>query len=262
MLIQQKNIPRVVISLLDPFPSVNGMGAMQLRDAGIQVETGCLKEEGAYVNRRFLTYLLKRRPYVILKWAQTSDGFMDLEREQGDPVGTNWISGPVCRTLVHKWRAEESAIMVGSGTILTDNPRLNLRRWAGDNPVRVTIDRSGKIPASAHILDGNQDTIVFTTLSGNYSGKTRSIRIDPSYELEDLLEELYEQKIVSVLVEGGARLLNAFLEEGLWDEARVLTGPMTFSQGVHAPFMSMDPREEFEIGGTKLEVYTNVMDLI
>jgi diaminohydroxyphosphoribosylaminopyrimidine deaminase/5-amino-6-(5-phosphoribosylamino)uracil reductase len=257
MLIQQKKIPRVVISLLDPFPSVNGMGARQLIDAGIQVETGCLKDEGAFINRRFLTYLLKKRPYVILKWAQTSDGFMDLEREPGDPVGTNWISGPVCRTLVHKWRAEESAIMVGTGTIITDNPRLNLRRWSGDQPIRVTIDRSGRIPASAHILSGDQDTIVFTTLAGNYSGKTRSIRIDPSYGIADLLEELHEQKIVSILVEGGARLLNAFLDEGLWDEARVLTGPMTFSQGVQAPHMSMDPYEAADISGTKLEVYTN-----
>jgi diaminohydroxyphosphoribosylaminopyrimidine deaminase/5-amino-6-(5-phosphoribosylamino)uracil reductase len=257
MLIRQKQIPRVVISLLDPFPSVNGMGAKQLNDAGIQVETGCLREEGALVNRRFLTYLLKRRPYVILKWAQTSDGFMDLVREPGDPVGTNWISGPVCRTLVHKWRAEESAIMVGSGTIITDNPRLNLRRWAGDHPVRVTIDRNGRIPASAHILNGSQDTIVFTSISGHHSGKTRSIRIDPSYGIAEILEELYEQKIVSVLVEGGATLLNAFLREGLWDEARVLTGAMTFSQGVRAPLMSKDPDEETEISGTRLELYTN-----
>lgn len=262
VLIQQKEIPRVVISNLDPFPSVNGMGAKQMSDAGIQVETGCLEEEGALLNRRFLTYILKRRPYVILKWAQTSDGFMDLEREPGDPVGTNWISGPVCRTLVHKWRAEESAIMVGTGTIVTDNPRLNLRRWTGDNPVRVTIDRSGRIPASAHILNGNQDTIVFTTHSGTYSGKTRSIHIDPSYGIADLLDELHEQKIISVMVEGGARLLHAFLNEGLWDEGRVLTGPMTFSQGVKAPFMSSDPREVVNISGTKLEVFTNNMKLI
>lgn len=261
VLIRQKKIPRVVISLLDPFPSVNGLGAKQLIDAGIQVETGCLKEEGATINRRFLTYLLKKRPYVILKWAQTSDGFIDLEREPGDPVGTNWISGPVCRTLVHKWRAEEAAIMVGTGTIVTDNPRLNLRRWSGDHPIRVTIDRSKRIPASAHILDGDQDTIVFTTYSGNYSGKTRSIHIDPSYDIVDLLEELHEQRIVSVLVEGGARLLQAFLHEGLWDEARVLTGPMTFSQGVKAPHISVDPREKFNISGTKLEVFTNKIQL-
>jgi len=262
MLIRQKKIPRVVISLMDPFPSVNGEGVRQLREAGVVVETGCLEEEGAYLNRRFLTYLLKKRPYVVLKWAQTRDGFMDLEREPGDPVGTNWISGPVCRTLVHKWRAEESAIMVGTGTILTDNPRLNIRRWTGENPVRVTVDRRGRIPASAHILSGNQDTIIFTGMASKYSGKTRSIQIDPSYGIADFLEELHDQKLVSVMVEGGASMLSSFLEENLWDEARVLTGKMTFSQGVKAPGMPMDPYETEEISGTILEVYRNRMDIL
>jgi diaminohydroxyphosphoribosylaminopyrimidine deaminase/5-amino-6-(5-phosphoribosylamino)uracil reductase len=261
MLIMQKKIPRVVISLMDPFPSVNGKGVRDLKQAGVNVETGCLEEEGAYLNRRFLTYLLKKRPYVVLKWAQTRDGFLDLEREPGDPVGTNWISGPVCRTLVHKWRAEESAIMVGTGTIITDNPRLNIRRWAGDNPVRVTVDRSGRIPASAHILSGNQDTIIFTSRSGNYSGKTRSIQIDPSYGIGDFLEELHDQKLVSVMIEGGSRMLSSFLEEGLWDEARVLTGKMTFSQGVKAPVIHTDPVESANFGGTRVEVYRNKMDL-
>jgi diaminohydroxyphosphoribosylaminopyrimidine deaminase/5-amino-6-(5-phosphoribosylamino)uracil reductase len=262
MLIKQKKIPRVVISLMDPFPSVNGKGVRELREAGVNVEAGCLEEDGVYLNRRFLTYLLKKRPYVVLKWAQTKDGFLDLEREPGDPVATNWISGPACRTLVHKWRAEESAIMVGTGTIITDNPRLNIRRWAGDNPVRVTVDRSGRIPASAHILSGNQDTIVFTARAGNYSGKTRSIPVDPSYGIADFLEELHDQKLVSVMIEGGARLLSTFLEEGLWDEARVLTGKMTFSQGVKAPVIPLDPLESAEFGGTRVEVYRNKMDLL
>ena len=261
LLIRQKKIPRVVISLLDPFPSVNGQGMKQMQDAGIRVETDCLAEEGMHVNRRFLTYLLKRRPYVILKWAQTRDGYIDLEREPGDPVGTNWITGPVCRTLVHKWRSEESAVMVGTNTIIADNPMLNIRRWGGDHPIRITMDRSGRIPAAAHVLNGTQDTIVFTNMASGYSGKTRNIRVDPSYGLEDLLEELYEQKIVSVMVEGGAILLGSFLDEGLWDEARVFTGTMTFSQGVKAPEMSMEPGEIAEISGTKLEVYWNKNDL-
>jgi diaminohydroxyphosphoribosylaminopyrimidine deaminase/5-amino-6-(5-phosphoribosylamino)uracil reductase len=257
MLICQKQIRRVVISNLDPFPSVNGKGVKQMEEAGIQVETGCLSEEGSHLNRRFLTYLSRKRPYVILKWAQTMDGFMDLEREPSDPVGTNWITGPVCRTLVHKWRADEAAIMVGTNTIIADNPRLNIRRWAGDNPVRITMDRSGRLPRTAHILNGTQDTVVFTGIPEHYSGKTRSIHVDPSYGLGDLLEELHEQKIVSVVVEGGARLLQSFLEEGLWDEARVFTGKITFSQGVKAPKMSMEPHEIIDIEGTTLEIFNN-----
>jgi diaminohydroxyphosphoribosylaminopyrimidine deaminase/5-amino-6-(5-phosphoribosylamino)uracil reductase len=200
---------------------------------------------------------VQKRPYVILKWAQTLDGYMDLERDPGDPVGTNWITGPECRTLVHKWRAEEAAIMVGTNTILTDNPRLNIRRWSGDNPLRVTIDRKGRLPDTAHILNGNQDTVVFTGIPGSYSGKTRSIHVDPSYSLADLLEELHEQKIVSVLVEGGASLLRSFIYDGLWDEARVFTGKMKFSQGVEAPRILSDPVEDLEISGTRLEVFRN-----
>jgi diaminohydroxyphosphoribosylaminopyrimidine deaminase/5-amino-6-(5-phosphoribosylamino)uracil reductase len=260
MLITQKGIRRVVISLLDPFPSVNGQGARQMEGAGVKVETGCLADEGLEINRRFFTYLVRKRPYVILKWAQTMDGYMDLERDPGDPVGTNWITGLECRTLVHKWRAEESAIMVGTHTIITDNPRLNIRRWTGDNPLRVTIDRKGRLPNTAHILNGTQDTLVFTGVPGSYSGKTRSIHVDPSYSLGDLLEELHEEKIVSVMVEGGASLLRSFLKEGLWDEARVFTGKITFSQGVGAPALELDPVQTVEIGDTRLEVFRNQND--
>jgi diaminohydroxyphosphoribosylaminopyrimidine deaminase/5-amino-6-(5-phosphoribosylamino)uracil reductase len=257
MLIAQKKIRRVVISNLDPFPSVNGKGVLHLQEAGAVVESGCLAEEGAYINRRFFTYHLRRRPYVVLKWAQTQDGFLDLVREPGDPIGTNWITSRVCRTLVHKWRSEEAAIMVGTNTIVTDDPQLNIRRWAGENPVRVTLDRTGRIPRTAHIVNGSQDTIVFAGHSGGYTGKTRSIPLDPSYGLADLLEELHDQKVVSVMVEGGARLLQSFLEEGLWDEARVFTGKLTFSQGVAAPVIPMDPVDEMHINTTRLEIFRN-----
>jgi len=257
MLIAQKKIRRVVVSNLDPFPSVNGQGVRQLREEGTEVETDCLSEEGIHINRRFLTYHLLKRPYVVLKWAQTQDGFIDLMREPGDPIGTNWITGRACRTMVHKWRSEEAAIMVGTNTILTDDPRLNIRRWAGEHPVRITLDRTGRIPRTANILNGTQDTIVFSGHSGGYTGKTRSIPLDPSYGLSDLLEELHDQKIVSVMVEGGARLLQSFLNEGLWDEARVFTGRMTFSQGVAAPVIALDPAEILHINETKLEIFRN-----
>jgi diaminohydroxyphosphoribosylaminopyrimidine deaminase/5-amino-6-(5-phosphoribosylamino)uracil reductase len=257
MMIKQKGIGRVVISNTDPFPSVNGEGVRFMKESGIEVDTDCLAEEGYDLNRRFLCYLTRKRPYVILKWAQTTDGFIDLEREPGESEGPRWITDKVNRTLVHKWRSEEAAIMVGTNTVVTDNPVLNVRRWTGENPIRITMDRSGRLPAGAHILDGKQDTMIFTGIPGKYSGKTRSIHIDPSYELGYVLEELYEQKVISLFVEGGARLLTSFIEAGLWDEARVFTGKMAFSQGVDAPDLAMAPEETLYFSDTKLEIFKN-----
>lgn len=257
ILVQQKGIKRVVISNLDPFPSVNGKGIKYLEEAGIEVDMGCLEKEGLHLNRRFLHYINYRRPYVILKWAQTADGFIDLEREPGDQEGPRWIGNEVSRTLVHKWRSEESAILVGTNTILTDNPSLTVRRWSGENPVRITLDRNGRLPESAQILDGTQETIVFTGVHRNYSGKIQAVQADPSYQMVDVMEELFDRQIVSVLVEGGAKLHNSFLESGLWDEARVFTGKMLFTQGVKAPEIDETPDETLEIGVTKLELYRN-----
>jgi diaminohydroxyphosphoribosylaminopyrimidine deaminase/5-amino-6-(5-phosphoribosylamino)uracil reductase len=256
-LISQKGIKRVVISNKDPFPSVNGQGIRCLEDSGIEVVTACLEDEGLDLNRRFLHYINYKRPYVILKWAQTTDGFIDLEREPGDQEGPRWISNELSRTLVHKWRSEESAIMVGTNTVLIDNPQLNIRRWTGVNPVRITLDRRGRLPDSAHMLDGTQETIVFSGVQRNYSGKIRTVRADPSYTLVDVMEELFDQQITSVLVEGGAELHNAFLASGLWDEARVFTGRMSFSQGVRAAEIHEKPDEMFHIGDTKIEVFRN-----
>jgi diaminohydroxyphosphoribosylaminopyrimidine deaminase/5-amino-6-(5-phosphoribosylamino)uracil reductase len=256
LLIQQKGFRRVVVSNTDPFPSVNGKGIKHLESSGIEVETGCLEEEGRHLNRRFLHYVNFRRPYVILKWAQTADGFIDLVREPGDQEGPRWISDEVSRTLVHKWRSEESAIMVGTNTILNDNPSLNVRRWSGENPVRITLDRNGRLGESAEILDGTQETIVFTGVERNYSGKTQLVRANPSYELVDVMEELFDRQIVSVLVEGGAELLQSFLNSGMWDEARVFSGKMLFSQGIRAPEINEKPDETLKIGESKLEVYT------
>jgi len=257
MLIQQKGFKRVVISNSDPFPSVNGKGIKQLEDAGIEVELACLEEEGKHLNRRFLHYINYHRPYVILKWAQTADGFIDLEREPGDQEGPRWISNEVSRTLVHKWRSEESAIMVGTTTILSDNPSLTVRRWSGENPVRVTFDRNGRLSNSAQILDGKAETILFTGVQRNYAGRIQLVHADPSYEMVDVMEELYDRQIVSVFVEGGAKLHQAFLESGLWDEARVFTGKMLFSQGVRAPEIKEEIDETVQMGETKLEVYKN-----
>jgi diaminohydroxyphosphoribosylaminopyrimidine deaminase/5-amino-6-(5-phosphoribosylamino)uracil reductase len=257
-LILNNRIPRVVISNADPFPSVSGRGIAALRNAGVEVVEDVLKEEGAFLNRRFLTFHEKKRPYIVLKWAETEDGFIDINRQAGDPVGTNWITDEVARTLVHKWRSEEAGLLVGTNTIIADNPKLNVRRWSGNSPLRIAFDRDGRVPDSSNILDSSQDTLMFTCVQEKYSGRTNSILIDHEYALEDILKELYDLKILSILVEGGQQILNAFIFEDLWDEARVFKGEMTFSQGVRAPELPVSPSETIPFDGSELNIHYNM----
>ncbi|MFZ5940991.1 MAG: bifunctional diaminohydroxyphosphoribosylaminopyrimidine deaminase/5-amino-6-(5-phosphoribosylamino)uracil reductase RibD [Bacteroidota bacterium] len=257
LLIRQSGIPRVVVANLDPNPQVSGAGLSQLREAGVEVKTQVLEEEGFHLNRRFFTYHTLKRPYVILKWARSRDGYIDLLRNPGDPVGPNWITEDVARTLVHKWRAEEAAVMVGTDTVLNDNPQLNVRRWTGRNPVRITIDRKGRIRDGLHILDGSLDTIIFSCLTDIYPGEVRALPIDPAYHLRDILGEMYNQHLISVMVEGGARLLNSFISTGLWDEARIFTGKVLFRNGVVSPFLDLEPEKEVDFMGNRLSVYRN-----
>ncbi len=256
-LILNYKIPRAVISNSDPFPSVSGRGIEALKNGGTEVTYGVLEDEGAYLNSRFLTFHRKKRPYIILKWAETSDGFIDIERQEGDPVGTNWITDEIARTLVHKWRSEEAGLMAGTNTIIADNPKLNVRRWTGNSPLRITFDRNGRIPESANILDNSQDTLVFTCQQERYSGKTNSVLIDHDYDIEDVLSELYDQKIISILVEGGQQVHQAFIASGLWDEARVFKGRMMFSQGVKAPVIDQSAAEVLQFENSKLYIFYN-----
>lgn len=254
-LILNHRIPRAVICNSDPFPSVSGKGIEALRNAGVDVTVGVLEKEGAFLNRRFLTFHKKKRPYIILKWAETADGFIDIMRQEGDPVGTNWITDDVARTLVHKWRSEESGLMVGTNTIIADNPKLNVRRWTGNSPLRIAFDRNGRVPESANILDGSQNTLIFTCVQEKYSGKINSVLVDHDFKLEEILDELYSQRILSILVEGGQQIHNAFIRSGLWDEARVFKGRMMFSQGVNAPLISNPPSEVIHFKGSELMIY-------
>lgn len=262
VLIQKHGIPRVVIANSDPFPSVSGRGIESLREAGIEVVVGVLKKEGEFLNRRFLTFHKEKRPYIVLKWAETQDGYIDISRQEGDPVGTNWITDEVSRTLVHKWRSEETGLMVGTNTILADNPRLNVRRWTGNSPLRITFDRKGRLPESANIFDNSQDTLVFSCMQEQFSGKHNRMMIDHDFSLHDVLNELYEEKVQSIMVEGGREILEAFLSENLWDEARVFKGRMKFSQGIKAPKIILVPDEIVDFQGSELKVYysTNEID--
>lgn len=254
-LIINSGIPRIVVSNIDPFAAVSGRGIEAMRNAGVEVLTGVLEREGEFLNRRFLTFHLQKRPFVMLKWAQTADGFIDVVRKKGDPVGTNWITDEISRTLVHKWRAEEAGLLVGTNTIIADNPKLNVRRWSGVSPLRITFDRDGRIPDTASILDGSQDTLVFSCLQEKYSGKIKSVLVDHEFEMEEILHELYEQKILSIMVEGGRQVLQTFIDSGLWDEARVFRGSVVFHEGVPAPVISAPVRRKLNFRGHLLDEY-------
>jgi len=216
-LLIEKRVRRVVCCNDDPNPLVSGQGFAKLRMAGIDVETGVLAETGRALNDRFFTFMEKERPYVILKWAETADGF--ISGESGQPVP---ISGPLSQRLVHQWRSWEDAIMVGTNTARIDNPRLNVRLVPGRNPVRIVIDKQLRLDTSLNLFDGSQPTLGYNFIRTETVGQTSYIQLSPKKPfLPQLLADLYERRIQSVLVEGGTTLLNSLLDAGLWDEMRV-----------------------------------------
>ena len=234
-LIIEKGVGRVVVGMLDPNPLVAGKGVQMLRDAGIEVIVGVMEKECRELNKRFLCLHEQHRPYVILKWAQTADGFIDIKRTGGSPLK---ISTPKTKEIVHRMRAENMAIMVGTNTVLLDNPRLLNTHWQGRNPIRVTIDRHGRIPADARIFSEDAETIVYRD------------RTDWPFILEDLAK----RNIHSILVEGGTTLLNHILETGIWDEIHVEVAPeLTIGDGVKAPQISLPDTFE-EVDGHRLYV--------
>ena len=232
-LIIEKQIPRIVIGCQDPFSEVAGRGIQKLRNAGREVIVGVLEKECRDLIRRFITFNTLRRPYIILKWAESSDGFIDINRSEGHPV---MLSTSLTSMLVHKKRSESDAIMVGSRTALLDNPSLTVRHWAGRSPVRVVLDRTLKLPVGSHLLDGAVPTLVFTAVEVESRPNVEYVQIDFGQEvLSQVLQYLYGQNLNSLMVEGGAELLESFLDAGLWDEAWVETAPVVLGAGVKAP---------------------------
>ena len=235
-MIIRAGIPEVVIGTSDPNPLVSGNGIRRLEQAGVKVFTGVLQDQCRDLNKRFFTYHTKKRPLIILKWAQTSDGFMDVLRENAGVQEPNWISNEISRILVHKWRSEEQSILVGTRTALLDNPRLNVRQWSGNSPIRMVLDRNLRLPATLNLFDNSMPTLVFNALKDSREGLTQYVRLDfTGSVLRDLLRYLHDKGLQSVFVEGGQKLLNSFLDENLWDEARVFTGPVKFGAGISAP---------------------------
>ena len=238
-LIIAKGVGKVVVGMLDPNPLVAGKGVQKLRDAGIEVVVGVMEKECRELNKRFLCLHEKHRPYVILKWAQTADGFIDIKRTSGTPLK---ISTEKTKAIVHRMRAENMAIMVGTNTVLLDNPRLLNTHWEGRNPIRVTMDRHNRIPADARILSDESETIVYRD------------RTDWPYILDDLAK----RNIHSILVEGGTTLLTHILESGLWDEIHIEVAPeLRIEDGVPAPRVKL-PDDYETVDGHKLYVKCNV----
>ena len=247
-LIVSNHIPRVVIGTLDPNPKVAGRGVEILRHAGIEVIVGVLEEECRELNKRFFIFQEQKRPYVLLKWAQTQDGFIDRIRTDSiePPL---LISNNITKQLTHKMRSENQAILVGANTVLLDNPSLTVRNWSGKSPVRIAIDRQGRIPATFNILDGSIPTIVFTEKDQVNKHRVEYVKIDFDANcLKTILHEIFIRNIHSVLIEGGASILNSFIEAGLWDEANIEVSPQRISIGVKAPVLLLQPvsRKMFE----------------
>ena len=255
-LIINSKIPRVVIACVDSFDKVAGQGIKMLREAGLDVKLGVLEEESLWLNRRFFTFHQKKRPYIILKWAETKDGFIDYDRTLETPNAT-WITNEQSRALVHKWRTEESAFLVGTQTALKDNPQLNVRAWSGPLPLRVSVDRKGVFPNHLHLLDDTQKTLLFTSKKPSKAyNNTDFVILDDTQNIESqILDELYKREIQSLVVEGGQKVLEAFITQNLWDEVRVFVGDKHFVSGVKAPMFSQPFTKKVHLAETELKYY-------
>jgi diaminohydroxyphosphoribosylaminopyrimidine deaminase/5-amino-6-(5-phosphoribosylamino)uracil reductase len=248
-LLIRERVKKVFVSNLDTNPLVGGNGIQKLQAAGVDVTTGILRDKGSELNKRFFTFIEKQRPYIILKWAQTSDGF--IARENFD---SKWISNDLSRQLVHKWRSEEDAILVGKRTALHDNPKLNVRDWRGKNPVRIVFDRLLELPETLELFQGDQRTICYNLLKDGERTNTSFVRLSEDGFLRQVIRHLYREKIQSLIVEGGAQTLQSFIDEGLWDEARIFVSTKSFDKGITAPAIAGQMVSAHEIQSDKLKI--------
>ncbi|WP_136150562.1 bifunctional diaminohydroxyphosphoribosylaminopyrimidine deaminase/5-amino-6-(5-phosphoribosylamino)uracil reductase RibD [Flavobacterium sangjuense] len=237
-LIIKHKIPNVVVGTIDPNSKVSGSGIKRLQENGANVTFGVLEKECSELNKRFFTFHQKNRPYIILKWAESQDGFIaPLTKDKTEPV---WISNEFSRQLVHKWRSEEQAILVGTKTVLDDNPKLDVRDWTGENPIRIVLDRTGKISDAFFVKDGKTKTIIITeqenlTFSENCIYENAIFDIKLTKTIADIS---YKYGIQSILIEGGKQTLQSFIDDNLWDEARIFIGNKHLKSGIKAPVLN------------------------
>ncbi|HLU89388.1 MAG TPA: bifunctional diaminohydroxyphosphoribosylaminopyrimidine deaminase/5-amino-6-(5-phosphoribosylamino)uracil reductase RibD [Cyclobacteriaceae bacterium] len=251
-LLVEKKLKRVVVAVQDPNPMVGGKGVRLLRDAGIEVKLGVLERQATHLNRRFFTQMVKQRPFVILKWAQTADGFVART-----DYSSKWISNAHSRQMVHRWRAEEDAILVGTKTAHFDNPKLNVRHWTGKNPVRIVIDRRLTLDPNLSLFDQTQPTICYNLVKAEETNNITWVKLEEDFDVEDILEDLNRRKVQSLIVEGGSLLLQLLISRGAWDEARVFTGNIRFGNGIPAPHLLKSPHQTLDVMGDKLSIYRN-----
>jgi diaminohydroxyphosphoribosylaminopyrimidine deaminase/5-amino-6-(5-phosphoribosylamino)uracil reductase len=259
-LLVEHQFKNVVIGCVDANDLVAGKGIERLKKAGINLIVGVLEHECKANHKRFFTVQEKKRPYIILKWAQTKDGFIaPLTKNEQKPV---WISNKISQQLVHKYRSEEHAILVGTNTIIADNPKLNVRSWFGKNPIRIVLDRSLRIPKNSNVFDGSVKTIVITEAKDNRNDQQNKALF---FEVIDFNENIAEQicavlqkhQIQSIIIEGGTKTIQTFIDANLWDEARVFIGETSFVKGIKAPIFSAKITSETKIKNDILKIYNN-----
>lgn len=276
-LIIKHQIPHVVVGCIDTYAEVAGKGIEKLRAAGINVTVGVLEEKAKELNKRFFTFHNKKRPFIILKWAETKDGFIDIERHfedkgrskllidnevsvqaRNDEKVDNWITSPFSKKLVHQWRSEEQAIMIGTNTALNDNPKLTVREVEGKNPLRVVLDLNLRLPEQLNVFDGSSPTLVFNSVKSEIKHKLEFVKIDKNNDLiPQILNELYQRNIQSIIVEGGTQLLQTFIDANCWDEAKVFIGGKCFNKGLKAPLIDKQPNATLQFDTDILNTYNN-----
>ncbi len=283
-LIIENKIPKVVVGCIDSYSEVSGKGIENMKDAGIEVNVGILEKEALDLNKRFFTFHNKKRPYIILKWAETKDGFIDVERPTTANIEArnakqshqskdcfplllsqntrndvnNWITTPSSKKLVHQWRSEEQAIMVGTNTALNDNPQLNVREVTGNNPLRIILDLNLRLHKNLNVFDQTIPTIVLNYHIQDKLENLELVKVNKSKDLiSQILEILYQREIQSLIIEGGAQLLNTFIKNNSWDEARVFIGNKYFEDGLKAPVFNKRPSKSEHIETDILNTYFN-----
>lgn len=244
-LIIDSNIPNIIIGCLDSNEKVAGNGVKKLRDAGRNVIVGILEKECMASNKRFFSFHEKKRPYIILKWAESQDGYISpITKIEKKPL---WITNEISRQLVHKWRTEEHAILVGTQTVLDDNPQLTARNWVGQNPIRIVLNLNNRIPASSFVFDNAAETLMIT-----------KDNINPTNNLaQEICDILYQKNIQSVIIEGGQKTLQTFIDANIWDEARIFKGKNIFENGTKAPLLIGNLLEKKTILDDELMIFRN-----
>jgi diaminohydroxyphosphoribosylaminopyrimidine deaminase/5-amino-6-(5-phosphoribosylamino)uracil reductase len=253
-LIIQFPFKKVVVCNSDPNPLVAGKGLAKIRAAGIEVVEKVLEEKGKEFNRRFFTFIEKQRPYIILKWAETNDGFIAKE-----DFTSKWISNELSRKITHKWRAEEDAVMIGKNTASHDNPKLNVRDWSGEDPLRIVIDKNLQLPETLDLFDPSKRTLCYNYIKGEKRDGLEFVKIDPTKNIiESILKDLFNRKVQSLIVEGGTQLFQSFIALNLWDEVRAFKCEKEFQSGIRRPeFYGRMIAQEY-IMGDRLSVYKRI----